>query len=387
MLCQPLLSAKTQQDFTAIKQAIEQAGVASNLTTQQMQALNTGMQSGAEGVKKAKEEIDKQNKALDDNTAKTQTNTQTKQNHATASKEQAEATEKATQAEQRHANALEMSAGKYSTATSNMRQQIISLQQYGATAEQTAQVTATMYQSIAGGHADFNAMNRAVANVNANLQQQVNHFKNSRDTAIGMTQALTGANVSSQDLAMAQLALNKATQASINGMIRMDNQTLSNLQNAIDNARAKVEQTKVAMIDLTKQAKGMVDNLTGELARLKGDDTVALKIEHNKKLADIEQKIADARKRNNADEVAHLQRALELQRQINAEQSRQATVQKQKEQAEKVKQSQSQSNPANDRLDTNDIKQSFSELMAKAKKDGKQELLKELADDMKRLAR
>lgn len=144
------------------------------------------------------------------------------------------------------------------------------------------------------------------------------------------------------------------------------------------------------MLDLTKQAKGMVDNLTGELARLKGDDTVALKIEHNKKLADIEQKIAEARKRNNADEVAHLQRALELQRQINAEQSRQATVQKkQKEQQQAIieKQAIQQSSTNTGKLDTSEIKQSFAELMEKAKKDGKQELLKELADDMKRLAK
>lgn len=383
-----LLSAKTQQDFAGIKQAIEQTGIASNLTTQQLQTLNTGMQSGADGVKKAKDEIEKHNKALADNNQKTAQNTQSKQQHAQASEQQAQATEKATQAEQRHANALTTSAGKYSVATANMRQQIVSLQQYGATAEQTAQVTSSMYKSINGVYADFNAMSRAIANVNANLQQQVNSFKDSRDTAISMTQALNGANTSSHDLAMAQLALNKATQSSVNGIIRMDNQTLSNLQNAINNTKAKVEQTRLAMLDLTNQAKNMVDNLTGELARIKGDDTLAMKIEQNKKLADIEQKISDAKKRNNADEVAHLQRALELQRQINAEQSRQTQQQKSEEQVKKqmAQRLQSQTD-TNDKLDTNDIKQSFAELMQKAKKEGKQELLNELSSDVKRLAR
>lgn len=116
----------------------------------------------------------------------------------------------------------------------------------------------------------------------------------------------------------------------------MDNQTLSGLQNSIDSAKSKIEQTKQAMLDLVNQAKGFADNLEGELARLKGDDSLALKIEQNKKLADIEQKIAEARKRNNADEVTHLQRALELQRKINAEQSRQAVERKQKEQQQAI---------------------------------------------------
>lgn len=195
---------------------------------------------------------------------------------------------------------------------------------------------------------------------------------------------------------MAQLALNQATQSNIDGIVRMDKQTLSNLQNAIDSARAKVENTRLAMLDLVKQAKGMVDSLEGELARLRGDDSVALRIEQNKKLAEIEQKIAEARKRNNNDEVAYLQRALALQQQINSEQTKQYNEKKQQEQKqqefERQRQQQEQrqiqtSQQTGNNISASDVANSFNKLIEQAKVDGRQEFAKQLMDEAKRLAR
>ena len=55
------------------------------------------------------------------------------------------------------------------------------------------------------------------------------------------------------------------------------------------------------------------------MAKLRGEDDKALKIEQSKKLLDLEELLADARKRGNADEVKYYTQALNLQKEINKE--------------------------------------------------------------------
>lgn len=390
-----VMSAKTQQDFTAIKQAIEQAGLAGQLTAGQMRQLNAGMQTGAEGIKQLKAEIDKQNKALDDNTNKTQSNTQSKQNHANASKEQAQATEQATLAQEKNSQSIQKNSNlmggiaklydNYSATIAN------GLQNVGITAEQTGQIVKkNFHDNFYGGIAPIGLFLEKFGQLQRRTKENIQNFNDFRQKVIDTTTSLNGSTVSSHQLAHAQSLLKVATQMSFNGIVKLDKATLNNLNQQIENTQSKVENTRRAMIDLVNQAKNMSDSLEVELARLKGDDSLALKIEQNKKLAEIEQKITEARQRNNADEIAQLQRALALQKQINAEQTRQAIEKKQKTQQQALaEKQQNQQLPSSDtaQVDTKELQGAFRELMEKAKKDGQQELLKTLADDVKRLAK
>lgn len=156
---------------------------------------------------------------------------------------------------------------------------------------------------------DFaNSMDRA----NAAIDKQISGFESAKDRAEQMTKALSGNTVSSHDLADAQQALRKATDASVEGIVRMDKATLDNLKNAID-------QTKQKMIDLADAAKETAQKLEADLAKIRGEDSKALKIEQSKKLLDLEELLADARKRGNSEEVKYYTQAINLQKEINKE--------------------------------------------------------------------
>ena len=162
--------------------------------------------------------------------------------------------------------------------------------------------------------ADFaNSMNR----VNEVVDMQVTSFEKAKNRAEEMTQALSGTAVTSRDLSDAQQALRKATDANIEGLIRMDQATLDNLKDAID-------QTKKKMKDLADEARETAERLEGELAKIRGDDSKALAIEQTKELKKLEELLSDARKRGNAEEIKHYNEALTLQREINKEERKQA---------------------------------------------------------------
>ncbi len=72
------------------------------------------------------------------------------------------------------------------------------------------------------------------------------------------------------------------------------------------------------------------------MARLKGDDSVAQELEQKRKLAELEEKLAKARERQNTAEISQYERAIELQRQIYSEKKRQYEEDK-KAQAEREK--------------------------------------------------
>lgn len=265
------------------------------------------------------------------------------------------------------------------------------LQNVGITAEQTGQVVKkNFHDNFYGGIAPIGLFLEKFGQLQRRTQENIQNFNNFRQKVIDTTTSLNSSTISSHQLAHAQSLLKVATQMSFNGIVKLDKATLNNLNQQIENTQSKVESTRRAMMDLVNQAKNMSDSLEIELARLKGDDSLALKIEQNKKLAEIEQKITQARQRNNADEISQLQRALELQKQINAEQTRQAIEKKQKSQQQSIaekQQTQQSLSPDTSKVDTKELQGAFRELMEKAKKDGQQELLKTLADDVKRLAK
>lgn len=313
-----LPAAKTKADFEGIQKVLQDAGVTSRVTAEQMKLLNAGVAGGAEAANKALATTEKQTDALKKNTDATKENADAKQQQADASKQAASAQQDTASSIQ---NATDSLSGMTSSIVAYAHQQVHGLQQIGLTADQTQSIMSTLFDSIVGmRYPDYSSYANAIQSLTDNAVNQAKTFARLKSEAASMAQTLGGATVSSNDLSRAQGILKRATTATVNGMIRMDSQTLDNLKSAIDQARQRMK-------GLANDAKNTADSLEATLAKLKGDDAQARRIEQSKKLAELEEKLQEARRRGNAEEIRQLERALELQRKINREENRQAKEQ------------------------------------------------------------
>lgn len=309
-----LSAAQTKADFDAISQTLKAAGVSGQVTAEQMAILRAGMQGGAEAVKA-------QTKALEDNTLANTYSSNASNDNADAKNRQADATDKAATATANATKNESVSLAFIQQVTGAIKDKIGALEGMSVTTEQTDAVWGSLMDSLGHfegkewlGIADFT---RDMQRMDDVVKSQVSSFTQAKTRAEEMTQALSGNAVTSRDLADAQHALRQATDANVQGIIRLDQSTLDNLKNAID-------QTKQKMKDLAKEAKDTAEKLKGELAKIRGEDDKALDIEQTKKLTDLEGLLADARKRGNDEEIKHYNEALRLQKEINKEERKEA---------------------------------------------------------------
>lgn len=310
-----LAAAKTQADFKAIKAVIDEAGLSGKVTAEQMAKINAGAVGGSDAVQRLAEATKAHTTSVNTNTQATAQNTTAKADNAKATEDIAKAEEKAEQAQTSRLTSYTRYAPSF---IASAEQQISKLQELGATQEQVTAITQKFYQQLSQMPApDIYGMASNAKRLSDEMSNQVNQFNQAKNAVIHWTSALGKAEVSSNDLGRAQLALRTATNASINGIVKMDSQTLSGLQSAIDNTRRK-------MRDLADDAKNVADNLEATLAKMQGKEDKVRGIEQAKKLNEIQDKINAAKKRGNQEEINELNRALELQRKINAEEEKQA---------------------------------------------------------------
>ena len=316
-----IAAAKTKADFEAINKTLKDAGVAGKVSADQMKLIQAGMTGGADAAKVAAEAIDAQSKALTNNAVTTNQNTNSTKTNTDAKKEQSTATWNAAMATVEANEAESASLAFIQNVVGAVKEKISALEKLGGTTGQTDAAFVRLMNSMGyvdgfrwAGLADFaNSMNR----VNEVVDTQIASFEKAKTRAEEMTQALSGSAVTSRDLVDAQQALRKATDANVEGLIRMDQATLDNLKDAID-------QTKKKMRDLADEARETAERLEGELAKIRGDDSKALAIEQTKELKKLEELLSDARKRGNAEEIKHYSNALSLQKEINKEERKKA---------------------------------------------------------------
>lgn len=314
-------AAKTAEEFKVLNDMVSAHGLTSVVTAEQAQILKVGMEGGAEAVKAAADAEAKQTAELEKNAEAAAKNAEKSRESAVAKKLQADATDNASEATDKSARSESASLAFVQQVTTAIKGKISALEQLAGTTGQTDAAFGKLMNSMGfvdgyrfSGMADFaNQMNR----VHEAVDRQVLSFQAARSKAEDMTKALSGTNVTSRDLTNAQHALRQATDANVQGLIRMDQATLDNLKNAIDGTKKKME-------DLAQQAKDTADQLEGRLATLKGDDSRALEIQQTKDLSKLEALLADARKRGNTEEIKHYNEALTLQREINKEERKQA---------------------------------------------------------------
>ena len=205
--------------------------------------------------------------------------------------------------------------------TGAIKNKISALEGMSVTTEQTNAVWENLMNSLGHfegkrwlGIADFT---RDMQRMDDVVKSQVGSFEQAKSRAEEMTQALNGTAVTSRDLSDAQHALRQATNANVQGLIRMDNQTLDKLKGAIDSARQRMQ-------GLADDAKNTADSLEAALAKMQGNEDKARDIEQTRKLTELQEKLNEAKARGNNEEAAQLSRALELQKQINREEDKKA---------------------------------------------------------------
>lgn len=337
---------------------------------------------------KTAEEIAQANKKSEESHKKV---TQSTKEQGDAAKEAAEKGKQAAENQEKsNSGILNAIAKMYDNFTGSIAK---GLQNVGVSGEQSIQIMKNALRGQAYMMTSWTGFFQGFANAREHVKASIDAFNEVRNSAIGMTQTLGSATVTTNDLGMAQLVLNRATTSTVDGIVKMDNATLDNLKRQIDSTKQKFD-------DLSKSAKDTADGLQTQLARLKGDDTTARQLEQTKKLAELQERVNEARKRGNTEEIAQLQRAFDLQKQINDEENRQASVKQQQEQQAKKAEAQKQdqmnssynqsakSTSSNTQsVDAKDVANSFADLIEKAKKEGANELAQQLMNEAKRLAR
>lgn len=342
LFAQGLNAAKTKEEFEALNNVTKHYGLSSVITADQQKVLQAGIKGGEEAAKTAAEAIANQSKALTDNTVANTYNSDAHRANAYAKRQAAEAAEQAAAATAKSTQNESASLAFIQKVEGAIKNKISALEQMGATTAQTDAAYKHLMDTVLGtgrkeflGLQDFaNSMDR----VNAAIDTQITSFENAKNRAEEMTQALSGNAVTSRDLVEAQHALRKATDANVQGMIRLDDQTLTNLQNAIDGARSRMQ-------GLSDDAKRTADQLEATLAKLQGNDDKARDIEQTRKLTELEEKLNEAKARGNSEEIAQLNRALALQKQINREEDKKARdIERQSQQSSTPQSSTRQSN-------------------------------------------
>ena len=93
---------------------------------------------------------------------------------------------------------------------------------------------------------------------------------------------------------------------------------------ALDKLKSAIDSARQRMKGLADDAKNTADSLEAALAKLQGNEDKARDIEQTKKLTELEEKLNEAKARGNSEEASQLNRALELQKQINREEDKKA---------------------------------------------------------------
>lgn len=342
LFAEGLNAAKTKEEFEALNEVTKHYGLSSVITADQQKILQAGMQGGADAAKIAAEanaaqtvELTKNTEASAQNARQSRAVTEAKNEQSIAVWNAAMATDDATQSESASLAFIE-------SATAAMKGKIAALEGVSVSSDEANDAYTKFLGAVATegkrylGLAD---LARDFDRVNASIESQVSSFEQASNRAKEMTQVLSGTSVTSRDLTEAQHALRQATDANVQGLIRMDQTTLDNLKNAID-------QTKDKMTDLAEEAKETARQLEGELAKIRGDDSKALEIEQTKDLKKLEDLLSEARKRGNAEEIKYYNEALNLQKEINKEERKAAArAEEEKRAREAEKQSSSTSTP------------------------------------------
>lgn len=361
---------KTKEEFAEFNRTLAQTGVAGQLASGQMQILRAGMQGGAEAANAMREATKQSNEATRES--------------AEVSKVAADAKEKEAEAERKAAEAEKEALDKNSEAKEKNAEATGKAANRGRALYDASKLSAEGIANL------DDALNRMNDNVTTGTQgyfdlvvkqaRAADEYIKDTEKAVAatdnLTQKISDGTVSMQDIA-------EATHAASSRIAQLDSTTLNNLHAAIDEARQKLK-------ELEEQARDSADSLEAELAQLRGDNSKTAALEQERKLRELNAKLHEAELRNNAEEIAQYRRALDLQQQIGREKQQQAAAKKAEEQ-QRQQASNNNGRSSNGNTGSNgrgytaaEVADAFDARIAKARREGRDDLARELHDEMKR---
>ena len=348
---------ESRQEFAAFERQLKQSGDAAVLTREQMKRLNDAAKNGAGEAKTAYDRLAASIKtaasAADLQRAAAQAKEAFKNGIITAAQyDQAVAQAKVRtdelaasaaavgqQAETGYAQASQ-AAERYGHT---VRQAADGHKEVGRAAQASAQTAGGAWGKMTVNVHDYLSMTReqiramgdamktltplgsiGTAGINGGFKEwaaRVKTFKDGVREAEAATEALNRA-VSDGTVNMEMI--NRATAAATLQFGRLDDATLDKLNAAVAAARDK-------MAALKDEAADTVAQLQTELARLRGDGEQAGRLEEERKLRELNVKLAEAEAQGNGEAAARYRQAVSLQRQIYRERA------EQEEQAEKAR--------------------------------------------------
>ena len=354
---QMMAKLESRQEFAAFERQLKQSGDAAALTREQMQRLNDAAKNGAGEAKTAYDRLAASIKnaasAADLQRAAAQAKEAFKNGIITAAQyDQAVAQAKARTDELAAASAAvgQQAETGYAQASQaaerygqTVRQAADGHKEVGHAAQASAQTAGGAWGKMTVNVHDYLSMTReqiralgdamktltplgsiGTAGINGGFKEwaaRVKTFKDGVREAEAATEALNRA-VSDGTVNMEMI--NRATAAATLQFGRLDDATLDKLNAAVAAARDK-------MAALKDEAADTVAQLQTELARLRGDGEQARRLEEERKLRELNVKLAEAEAQGNSEAVARYRQAVSLQRQIYRERA------EQEEQAEKAR--------------------------------------------------
>ena len=354
---QMMAKLESRQEFAAFERQLKQSGDAAALTREQMQRLNDAAKNGAGEAKTAYDKLAASIKnaasAADLQRAAAQAKEAFKNGIITA----AQYDQAVAQAKVRTDELAAAAAAVGQQAETGYAQASQAAERYGHTVRQAAdghkevgnaaqasaqtaggawgKMTVNVHDYLSMTREQIRAMGDAMktltplgsigtAGINGGFKEwaaRVKTFKDGVREAEAATEALNRA-VSDGTVNMEMI--NRATAATTLQFGRLDDATLDKLNAAVAAARDK-------MAALKDEAADTVAQLQTELARLRGDGEQARRLEEERKLRELNVKLAEAEAQGNSEAAARYRQAVSLQRQIYHERA------EQEEQAEKAR--------------------------------------------------
>lgn len=340
---------KSKQEFEAFKQQLKATGNEASLTQEQLKRLNDAAQEGASVAKTRYEELTETLKKAANaaDLSAVSAAAKTAMDNGTISAAQYDEilgqvkarteelkTASATMGDSA-AQAHNKAAQAASTNTDAVKKQSEAVKESGKALEQAGNSSLQTFKRISFNFHNYLTMTQEqIAAMRQSMKElptllgggilgalkgfadRVKAYKAGVDNAVKATEEL---NEATNNGTVSMELISRATAAATLSWGKLDKVTLSNLHAAIDKARAK-------LASMRQEASDTVASLEADLASLRGDDSRREALEQEKKLRELNAKLAQAEAQRNGEAATQYRQAISLQNQIFAEQQRQKQV-------------------------------------------------------------
>lgn len=349
---------ESRAEFEAFKRQLQESGDVAKLTTEQLERLNKSAKDGATAAKTAYEQMGEALKEASSKADFARIAAEAQAAFEAGTISAAEYDQMMAQVKQATDEAAAKAAEMGSKAVDAHKKATIEASNYEASVKRAAAATADATKANQSASGAASEGTRTITQLHQANTKLYGVTKLTKEEFIAYSKAMRGAVHDGMDWFQAQSilasrkeefikpivegrqAIEELNQAISSGTLsamqitraaliageavgKLDQATLKTLNASIDAAKAK-------LVELKDEAVGVRQSLEAELAALNGNDEMGYQLEHQKKIADLQAKAAQASANHQSEAAAEYNRAISLQNQIYAKQKEQ----REKERAE-----------------------------------------------------